>query len=267
MVSGTGSHDGVVAAVTGAGGQIGRAICSEMARRGAKIAALDLDLGASRATARVVKRRFGVATAAFEIDVLNSRSIASAIESTKSELGDAGVLVNNAGVLTLSPMLDLPESDWDRVMDVNAKGVFLCSKLFAREMIKRRIHGSIVNISSIAGKIPLQYQAHYCASKAAVIAITKVSALELAIHKIRVNAVCPGAVDTKMFSSVVEYEAKAEKRTYRDIEQEILGKIGIRRLIKPEEIGRVVAFLCSEEAGVITGQAINVDGGNTAVNY
>ena len=259
--------DGRVAAVTGAGGEIGRGICSELAREGASIAALDLDGKAARETMHAVVRQFKVKATAIRMDVTLGRSIKTAVKRITEELGATEILVNNAGVLTLSPLLELPEKEWDFVMNVNAKGVFLCSKIFAGEMVRRKAKGSIVNISSIAGKVPLRDQVHYCASKAAVIAITKVSALELASHHIRVNAVCPGAVDTEMFSGVVEDVAKKEGRQRNAVVRGILANIGIRRLIEPEEVGRVVAFLCSDEAAVISGQAINADGGNFTVNY
>jgi len=259
--------DGRVAAVTGAGGEIGRGICMELAREGASIAALDRDGKAAQETAQAVRRQFRVKATAIRMNVTLERSVKTAMKRIAGELGETEILVNNAGVLTLSPLLELPEKEWDFVMNVNAKGVFLCSKIFANEMVQKKVKGSIVNISSIAGKVPLRNQVHYCASKAAVIAITRVSALELAGQNIRVNAVCPGAVDTEMFSGVVEDVAKKEGRQRNAVVKGILANIGIRRLIEPEEVGKVVAFLCSEEAAVISGQAINADGGNFTVNY
>jgi NAD(P)-dependent dehydrogenase (short-subunit alcohol dehydrogenase family) len=255
-----------VIAVTGAGGGIGRAVCLELAREGAYVASLDSDRREAARTAAMVAE-CGSRSLGLRLDVLSEEQIVDSIRRVNEELGGIYGLVNNAGVLTLSPMIELRESDWDLVMDVNAKGVFLCSKLFAKDMIRRGTEGVVVNISSIAGKVPLEDQVHYCASKAAVIAITKVSALELSRHRIRVNAVCPGAVETKMFEQVVDHTSKVNGKRQEEVLKEILMGVEIGRLIKPEEIAKVVAFLCSEDSAAITGQAINVDGGNTSVNY
>lgn len=257
---------GKVIAVTGAGGGIGRAICIELAHQGAFVASLDSDRKEAARTASMVAE-LGSRSLGLKLDVLSEGQIEDAIHTINKELGGIYGLVNNAGVLTLSPMIELTQKDWDLVMDVNAKGVFLCSKLFAKDMIRRRTAGVVINISSIAGKVPLEDQVHYCASKAAVIAITKVSALELSRHNIRVNAVCPGAVETKMFDQVIKYTSKATGKKQDEILSEILASVGIGRLVKPEEVAKVVTFLCSDDAAAITGQAINVDGGNVGVNY
>ena len=257
------SLDGMVAVVTGAGGEIGRAISSELSKVGARVCASDADLKAARATAEVLRSGKVVA---IEMDVTREKSISEALAKIEKDVGPVDILVNNAGVLTLSPLLELPEKDWDFVLNVNAKGVFLCSKHFGRQMAKRK-RGVIVNIASVAAKVPLEDQIHYCASKAAVVAVTKVSSLELAPYGIRVNAVCPGAIDTEMFAKVVEHFTKKQRTSPKEVRDAILSNIGIRRLIRPAEIAKLVAFLCSDEASAISGQAINIDGGNATVNF
>jgi len=258
--------EGKVAVVTGGGAGIGASICAELADEGARIVVADIDENAAARVARRLERK-GIGTMAAKLDVRSGDSISLAIRKIGAQMGSPDILVNNAGVLTMSPFLELSEKDWDFVMDVNAKGVFLCTKLFAAEMARRKKRGIIVNIASIAAKVPLAHQAHYCASKAAVVALTKVSAVELAPYGIRVNVVCPGAIDTEMFANVLDYEAKLAKTKPGDIKKAILSNIGLGRLIKPSEIAGVVAFLCSDRASVISGQAINVDGGNATVNY
>lgn len=257
---------GKVAVVTGAGGGIGSKICLELAKEGAHIVAADSNEGTARAISDQLNAS-GNRSLPVKMDVTSSGSISNAISMIIEHLKSVDILVNNAGVLTLSPLLDLSESDWDFVLDVNAKGVFLCTKLIAKEMIRLKKSGVIVNIASIAAKVPISHQIHYCASKAAVIALTKVSAQELAPYGIRVNAVCPGAVDTEMFSSVLRYEAEKSKTSPEEIKNSILSNMSLGRLIRPEEIGKTVAFLCSDAASVISGQAINIDGGNVTVNY
>ena len=182
-------------------------------------------------------------------------------------MGGADALVNNAGVITLSPFLELPDHEWDFIMNVNAKGVFLCTKLFAKDMIRRKVAGTIVNISSAASKVPFPNQVHYNASKAAVNAITKASARELAPYNIRVNAICPGAVDAKMLKDVANYAAKNMNVSPSDIINSILSTVSTKRLVKPEEIGQLVAFLLSDSSASISGQLINIDGGDVTINY
>jgi 3-oxoacyl-[acyl-carrier protein] reductase len=154
----------------------------------------------------------------------------------------------------------MTEKDWDFVNDVNAKGIFLCCKAVLEPMLKRG-RGRIINIASDAGKTPWVTEAHYCASKHAVIGLTKVLALELAKDNIRVNAICPGWVDTPMSRQVFRDLAKIENKTEDQVIKELAAKIPVGRLGTPEDIGKVVAFLASEDADYVNGQSFAVCGG------
>jgi NAD(P)-dependent dehydrogenase (short-subunit alcohol dehydrogenase family) len=170
--------------------------------------------------------------------------------------------VNNAGVVALDNVLDIPLKDWDLLFDVNVKGLFLASQLAARQMIAQGTGGSIVNIASNAGKVGFPAQAHYNATKAAVINLTRSMALELAPSKINVNAVCPGAVDTPMLLECAVWITERSGGDPRALVQ-TFAPPQLGRLIQPIEVGRVVAFLASDEAAIIRGQSINVDAGAT----
>jgi NAD(P)-dependent dehydrogenase (short-subunit alcohol dehydrogenase family) len=263
----TASLAGRVAIVTGASRGIGKGISECLAAAGAAVVLADIDHEASEMAAASIHEKTKANTIALRLDVASAKGVSAVVRRTIELFGKVDILVNNAGTITMSPLLELSEDEWDRVMDVNAKGVFLMTREVAKEMIRGGTGGCIVNVSSIAGKIPLDYQAHYCASKAAVIAITKSSALELAPHGIRVNAVCPGAVDTDLYAKAVTYTAKMQNKTFEKMNEEILNGIYIGRVIQPAEIGRAVVFLCSDDAAAINGQAININGGNSGVNY
>jgi meso-butanediol dehydrogenase/(S,S)-butanediol dehydrogenase/diacetyl reductase len=188
---------------------------------------------------------------AFELDVSKARPVASAIQQTMSELGRLDVLVNNAGVLTISNLVDLSEEEWDHVMDVNAKGVFLCCK-YAVPVMLQSGGGGIVNISSVAGRIGYPGIPHYSASKAAVIGLTQALAREVGKQGIRVNAVCPGHVPTDML-----WDMARAFDSMPDEFQQAEGTLPATQTV--EETARAVVFLAKHDA--ITGQALNVCGG------
>jgi meso-butanediol dehydrogenase/(S,S)-butanediol dehydrogenase/diacetyl reductase len=180
------------------------------------------------------------------------------VEATLKEFGSVDILVNNAGVITYANVVDLYETEWDSVMNVNAKGVFLCCKAVAPHMIRNR-SGKIVNISSESGKTGERGLAHYCASKFAVIGFTQSLALELAPYNINVNAVCPGMVYTKMW----EYLTKTQdtKTSSEDaFKQAVRDLMPLTRPQTPEDIASAVLFLCLSDN--ITGESINVTGGH-----
>ena len=168
---------------------------------------------------------------------------------TLEAFGRADILVNNAGIARDNLIVRMSEEDWDQVIDTNLKGTFLCIKAFTRPMMKQR-WGRIVNVSSVVGLLGNPGQANYVASKAGVIGLTKAVAKELASRHITVNAVAPGFIETAMTSGLNE---KA-----RDT---LLAQIPLGRLGSPEDVAHAVAFLCSEEAGYVTGQVLSVDGG------
>ncbi len=184
------------------------------------------------------------------------------VKKTLTAFGKVDILVNNAGIIKVGNVVDITEKDWDEVLAVNLKGVFLCSKAVAPCMIERR-SGKIINISSTAGRRGLPGKAHYHASKFAVIGFTQCLALELAPFGINVNCVCPGVVDTYMHREVlVPHAARTQGLTKDDVYRSMEQSVPLRRLQTPEDIGNAVVFLASEESRNITGQSLNVNGGS-----
>jgi len=199
---------------------------------------------------------------ALKVDVTKSESVTRMVDRTLKRFRKIDILVNNAGIIKVGNVVDITEKDWDEVLAVNLRGVFLCSKAVAPHMIEQR-SGKIVNISSTAGRRGLPGRAHYHASKFAVIGFTQCLALELAPHNINVNCVCPGVVDTYMHRQVLApHTAKIRGITEDEVYKRMEEGIPLQRLQTPEDIGNTVAFLVSEDAKNITGQSINVNGGS-----
>src|SRR5579884_2054671 len=251
--------------VTGAGAGIGRAIALAMAAEGAAVAAADIDAAAAQRTAEAAagsNRR----TVAVEADCGDVASIDAMVTRTVAELGRLDVIVNNAGVTRYAYIMDLTEADWDRIHRVNAKGVFFCLQRAAREMIRQngseRRGGRIINIASIAGRgYAGTSNAAYAASKGAVIALTKIAALQLAPHNINVNAICPGVTRTALGRRNAEARAAERGVPVEQILAEAESRIPIGRANTPDDIAAMAVFLASPGARNITGQAYNVDGG------
>lgn len=237
--------------VTGAGRGIGRAIALGFAAAGARVAANDLtpdNLDRTVAEGRAA----GGTIEPFLADVANKMAVGSMVEAVVQAFGGLEVLVNNAGVEPHAPLLALDEWDWDRTLAVNLKGPFLTTQAAARVMVEAG-GGSVVNLASIAGRAHgLKDRAAYVASKLGLIGLTREAARELATYNIRVNAVCPGVIETEMTAALRQDQA-VMARWLSDIPQARLGS--------PAEIVPLVMFLCSPRAAYITGQAINVDGG------
>ena len=251
---------GKVALVTGAGAGIGRAIALALAREGASVVASDVNEETARETAGIIEGAGG-SSLSFGVDVRSSAEIDGAIQEALERFGRIDILVNNAGVSTMSRVVDMTEEEWDYNMDVNAKGVFLCSRAVAKEMIKQGGGGKIVNVASMAGKRGAPLLAHYCASKFAVIGFTQSLALELAPYSINVNAVCPGYVETGMQRRELRWQAELEGASPEGIRAGYIASTPLGRLEQPEDVAKVVVFLCTSEADFMTGQAINVTGG------
>ena len=240
-----------VAIVTGAGAGNGRGIALRFAEEGARIVAADLDLAAARGTADLVAERGGEAVAV-HADVSRRAQVASLVDAATERFGGVHILVNNAGVETLIPLLDLEEEEWDRVIDTNLKGAFLCAQIAARAMVAAKTPGAIVNIASINAKIALAGQAHYTSSKGGLIMLTKSMALDLAPHGIRVNAIGPGVIETRMTERSL---ADPERRAM------LLSKVPLGRVGQPRDVANAALFLASDEASYITGTTLYVDGG------
>lgn len=249
-----------VAIVTGAGNGIGRATALALARAGAQVAAVDVDAAAAKATADAIAA-LGRPSLALDTDVGDLAAIDRMVQAVTTTFGQVDVLVNNAGVTRRAYIMDLTEQDWDRIMRVNAKGVFFCLQRVAREMIPRR-RGSIVNIASIAGKgYAGASNAIYAASKGSVISLTRTAAQQLARHDINVNAICPGITVTALSEANVAVRARDEGLSVEEMTRRRNAVIPLGRPNDPEDVAAVAVFLASPAARNITGQSLNVDGG------
>ena len=249
-----------VAIVTGAGQGIGRATALALADAGATVAAVDLDGPGAEAAAAAVARR-GRRSLALAADVGDLSAIDKMVQQVVDSFGRVDILVNNAGVTRRAYIMDLTEADWDRIMRVNGKGVFFCLQRVAREMIARK-SGVIVNIASIAGKgYAGTSNAIYAGSKGAVIAMTRIAALQLARHNINVNAVCPGTTVTALSNDNLATRAREEGVSVEEMTRRRNAAIPIGRPNTPEDVAALAVFLASPGARNITGQSFNVDGG------
>jgi NAD(P)-dependent dehydrogenase (short-subunit alcohol dehydrogenase family) len=251
--------DGQVAIVTGAGRGIGRATALELARMGAAIVAAELDKGNAERTAGEV-RATGRSALVIPTDVTSRASLAAMAERALGELGRIDVLVNNAGIYRAAATLDVTEEHWDTVMNINARAVFFASQAVLPAMIARK-RGAIISLASLAGKIGSRTNLPYNASKAAVISITKSLALAHAADGIRVNCVCPGFVETDMWTLVAREQGALLGMTPEAFTAQRLGQIPLGRMERPEDVANVIGFLASGKSGYMTGQAINVTGG------
>jgi NAD(P)-dependent dehydrogenase (short-subunit alcohol dehydrogenase family) len=256
-----------VAVVTGGGAGIGYAIAARLAAEGARVVIAERDVKSGTSAADALGVEFT------KTDVRHRDSIDEAIDFTLSRFGQLDILVNNAGATRFLNFLDITEADWDLIQTVNARGVFFFMQAAARVMADRGTGGSIVNIASIAGKgYGSTSSAAYAASKAAVIALTRIGAVQLASHGIRVNSICPGITVTHTLldegtengaGSVPVSKAWAGAATDegRARFQALVKTIPLGRPSQPADIGSVAAFLASDESASITGQSWNVDGG------
>ncbi len=252
--------DGRTAIVTGAAGGIGRAIVERFLREGARVVFADIDSEKGEATEAELSKlgsvRFVKADVSRRLDVHNL--VAAAVD----HLGDIDILVNNAGIVHGADFLDLKEEDFDRVLGVNLKGSFLVGQAVAQFMVDKvkagGRPGAIVNMSSINAVFAIANQVPYSISKGGVSQLTKVMALSLAPHGIRVNAIGPGSIMTDMLKAVNSDPAARAK---------VLSRTPIGRVGEPSEIAAVAAFLASDDASYITGQTIYADGGRLPLNY
>lgn len=252
-----GKFEGRGVVVTGAAQGMGRAIAEAFIAEGARVVLSDLNEEGVVKTAGEVGQNGN--TFAVRCDVTKADEVKKLVENAVDHLGAVDVFVNNAGTITMRQVVDLSEDDWDMVMDVNAKGVFLCTRQILPHMLERK-SGAIVNIASQAGKRGYKLFAHYCASKAAVIVFSKGVALEVAPH-VRINCVCPGVVNTEMMEREYEWEQAMTGEPKESIQKRWMSGIPMGRFQEPEHIARVALFLASDDASEMTGQAINVTGG------
>ena len=246
--------------VTGGGSGIGEAICIEFANHGANVAVCDINLNAAEKVSKKILNN-GKKSIAIRVDVTKENDVREMVLETVKEFGSLEVICNNAGIIpSMKNIEDLPVEDWDKIFAVNTKGVFICSKAVIPQMRKQR-YGRILNTASQAGKSGIPTLGHYCASKAAVILLTKSLALELATTNIHVNSVCPGSVDTPMTTLESEIVAKMTGGKAETIKQQWTDSVPMKKLASPQDIAKVFVFLASDYADYMTGQAVNVSGG------
>jgi D-sorbitol dehydrogenase (acceptor) len=252
--------EGKVAIVTGGARGIGKAIVERYAREGATCAVADIDFSGAEETATAIQDAGGKAFPV-KLDVTRSDSIRAMVDAVVSNAGRIDVLVNNAGVVEVQPLLEIDESIWERVFSVNVKGLFFTLQAVARRMIDQGGGGKIINFASEAGQRADEMVIAYSATKAAVISITKTTSLALIRHRINVNAISPGVVDTPMWIEVDRLFGKwhgvAPGVTRRETEKQVpFGRFG-----KPEDLTGIAVFLATSDSDYMLGQTVNVDGG------
>jgi len=244
---------GKVAIITGARRGMGKSHALALAQAGAKVVVSDISQEDCEKVVEEIKKNKGEAIAV-KCDVSKKEEVENVIRQAIEKWGRVDVLVNNAGICQFKPFLELTEEEWDRTLDINLKGYFLCAQTAAKEMVKQK-SGVIINIASIAmGQVGVGYPmlAHYSASKGGIVALTETMANELALYNIRVNAIAPGAIDTPMVEAV-----KADPKTL----EASLARIPMHRLGRPEEVSNLVLFLASDESSYMTGSTVVIDGG------
>ncbi len=242
-----------LAVVTGAGRGMGRTHALLLAEAGAKIVVSDISLENSEKVVEEIKEKGGDALAV-KCDISKKEEVDEMINKTVDAFGKVDILVNNAGIADFKDFLEMTEEDWDRTIDINLKGYFLCSQAAAKEMAKQK-SGSIINIGSIAmGQLGVGFPnlVHYVSSKGGIAGMTEALAVDLAVYNIRVNAIAPGLIETPMADSVKSDE---------EVLKGILAKLPMKRMGRPEEISSAVVFLASDAASYMTGAIINIDGG------
>lgn len=245
---------GRTAIVTGSGQGMGQAVARTLAARGANVVVNDLEGDRAAAVADGLNSG-GTASMPVQADVTDAAAVKRMVDESIARFGPVHILVNNAGILYPTPVTEISEDEWDRVIGVNMKGTFLCSQAVLESM-QSQGWGRIVNFSSTAGKnISTVGGAHYTAAKAGILGFTRHLAKEVASHGITVNSVCPGLIDTEMVRATIDDE---RTRAYTE-------SFPISRLGEPDEVAELVAFLVSDRAAYITGAALDINGGDLMI--
>ena len=237
------------AIVTGAAHGIGKAVATKLASEGARVVAADCDMSAAEETAAHIQS-LGAQCHAFSVDVSDRQAVTSLVDYTVSEFGGIDILVANAGIMDRAPFIEMTDELWDRIININLKGVFMCGQLVARQMIRQGTGGKIVNLASNSGIFGGRGRAAYGASKAAIINLTQTMAIELAEHSILVNAVAPGATRTRAVSGDVPAPS-------------VYNRAPLQRFADASEIAAMICFAASDECSFTTGHVLAADGGFT----
>ena len=249
---------GKTAVVTGGARGIGRAIATRYVAEGARVAIADLAIG----QARDVAAEFGDKAFAVEVNVTSRASIDRMVASVVSQWGGVDILVNNAAIFDMAPIVAVTEASFDKVFAVNVKGLFFTLQAVAQHMIARGSGGKIINMASQAGRRGEALVSVYCASKAAVISLTQSAGLDLIRHRINVNAISPGVVDTPMWDDVDALFARYEGRQPGEKKRLVGAAVPFGRMGTPEDHTGAAVFLASSDADYVVAQTLNVDGGN-----
>ena len=248
-----------IALITGAGQGIGKTIALRFAEEGADVIVNDINLSdAEQVSGKIIT--MGKKSLAIKADVSNQNEVNEMMEKILNKFKRIDILVNNAGISKILPFTETTEEIWDKTIDINLKGTFLCCKAVIHQMVKQR-SGKIINMSSQSGKRGNSWYAAYCASKFGIIGLTQSIALEFAPYGINVNAVCPGVVFTPMWDEQLAQYGKKRGLPPGEAKEYLISKIPLGRLPELKEIANVVLFLASDESNYMTGQAINVTGG------
>jgi NAD(P)-dependent dehydrogenase (short-subunit alcohol dehydrogenase family) len=247
-----------IAVITGGARGIGRAIAERYAKEGARVVIADLLFGEAQRTAAEI----GYNLMAVEVDVCRRESIEAMAGVVADRIGPADILVNGAAIFDMAPLSEITEDHFDKQFDINVRGLLFTTQIISNQMIAAGKGGKIINFSSQAGRRGEARVAVYCASKAAVISLTQSMALELVKHRINVNAIAPGVIDTPMWDQVDALFAKYEKRPIGEKKRLVGEAVPFGRMGVPEDVVGAAVFLASSESDYILAQTLNVDGGN-----
>jgi 2-keto-3-deoxy-L-fuconate dehydrogenase len=253
--------DGKRALITGAGSGIGEAIARLFAAQGAQILVADVQMGAAEQVAASIVEQGGSASA-LAVDVADETQVCAAFDRVANQDGRLDIVVNNAGISHVGNILETSREDWDRVLRVNAGGVFLCAREAVRHMLQQEPKGGvIINLSSVAAMVGLERRLPYSASKGAVLSLTRSIAIDFVAEGIRCNAICPGTVHTPFVEGYLRRSFPGQEDAVR---QQLHARQPIGRMGLPEEIAAAALYLASDEAAFVTGSALVIDGGWTA---
>jgi acetoin reductase-like protein len=252
---------GKVAIVTGGAQGIGRACALRFAAEGASVVVADLNLAGAEEVAQEIEAAGGAAIGV-QVDVARREQAQTMVDRAVARFGGVDILMNNAGVIRITPLLEIDEAEWDLLFAVNCKGTLWCAQAAAEQMIAQGRGGKIINVASQAGRRGEAWVLTYCASKAAVISMTQSMALALAPHKITVNAIAPGIVDTPLWAANDKRFAELMGLPVGEPKRRFVEMIPLGRIEQPQDVAGMAAFLASSDADYVTQQTYNVDGGN-----